>query len=189
MIEALLILAGVLAGSGVGLAVGVKLRGLIPLRAPSNRVRLENARADAEIDVARAKADLEAAQARAGVERVELEQTYSRAVAALEVSKIQGFEARAADDVDVLLRARRSDMGLSQRQVAQMCRMRPQRVSAIENGESPTHAELAALALALHLELIPARLARKVPVEAAPFLRGLPASSVDGEAVEEAADA
>lgn len=176
----------VVGAGGCGVVAGLKLRGLIPLRAPSNRVRLENARTDALIEQERAEAELKAGQARAALERVSLEQDYSRAVASLEVSKIDGFQARASDDVDVLLRVARADRQMSQRELGQRTRIRPSRISAIENGSSPTHDELVALAETLHLDLVPARLARKVPVEAAPFLRGLPEASIEAPFREEA---
>jgi hypothetical protein len=57
------VILSLLVGAGGGTAFGLKLRGWIPLRAPSNSVRLANAKTDteiAELYVERRKHELEA---------------------------------------------------------------------------------------------------------------------------------
>lgn len=163
-------LAGVFVSGGVGgVLVGFHFRGFIPLRSPSNNVRLSNAKTDAEIEAARAEAELASARARSELESIELESTYRRAKARVETSKIESLGAVPGDDADVLLRVRRGEKGWTQKELGQRTRISPARISALENGASPTLSELTTLADQLDLALVPARLARSglLAIEAA----------------------
>lgn len=179
--ELILVVAGVAGSGGAGIVLGFHLRGFIPLRAPSNRVRLDNAKTDAQIEAERTKGELESARARAEIERIELETGYTRAVAAVETSRVEGLADAFGDDADVLIRARRTELGWSQKELGRRTRLRPVRISLLENGASPTMDELKVLAAELDLQLVPARLAR---AQQPYFARQLPAAVLDTTAEE-----
>lgn len=171
-----------LSSAGAGGVLGFHVRGLIPVRAPSNRVRLENAKTDAQIEAERSKAQLESARSIAEMERLDLETNYTRARARLETSKVEVLANPAGDDVDILIRARRSELGWTQKDLGNRTGLRPVRISALENGASPTVDELRKIADATDLEFVPARLARTPSSNGdAPFARALslPAASID----------
>lgn len=170
MIELVLIAVAVLgfpSGLALGAWSGVKLRGFLPLRSPSNKVRIENAEADVKIAESRVgvlAADREAEQIRINIEadhikgKIALEQTTLEA----ENQRLQLETSKAKPEVSIgeAIRQRRAEVSMTQQELSRHTRIPVRRISMIENGEQSSIADIAAIAYAVDLVLLPPKIAR-----------------------------
>lgn len=166
---ALLVLA---AAFGFGLAVGVRVRGLVPLRAPSNNVRVGNAKADVELasaTLARRRIEREIAQ-----EEMELEGDQVKGAAALAELRaasegqrlaLERSTAKPESIVADVLTTRRAELLFTFTRLEAILRdcgsgITRKRLAEIEAGDGATDRELRLLARELDLDYQPPRLSR-----------------------------
>lgn len=150
-------------GAGVlAFCLGMRVRGLIPLRSPSNAVRLENAETDKESVVIRATTDKELAEILRDQRRAELETELIEVRARQVINEAAGVAA-TDDDVGTLIATCRGRAKLSQRSVMVGTGITIRRLSEIEHGQEATLAELQRLSRYLGLEFVPATL--RVPLD------------------------
>jgi transcriptional regulator with XRE-family HTH domain len=165
------------AASVVGGVAGWRIRGFIPVRSPSNKVRIADARTDLELrDIGLRRRELDL--------REDIMATQAEGIVR-HLSTANGEAILADDDLTLLLRTVRGRRGLTQKALAGLCwqtavdgtveaRHRlggnsgPKRISEIEHGDSPTVDELRVLATALGLRYVPPGL--RDPEASAPVL-------------------
>lgn len=156
-----------LAAFPAGIYAGTKLRGHIPLRMPSNSVRIGDAKSDVEI----ARARLERQKVEREIEQEQMELDADRIKGHAAIAQLQStlgaetLQLEAAKDKPEIvpadaIRTRRAELGLTQKHVAEYADISLKRLADVEAGNGGTDAELRKLAYELDLEYVPARVLR-----------------------------
>lgn len=179
MIEAILVALGVGALSfPAGMAVGAKVRGLIPLRSPSNRVRMADAAADVEVS-------------RHWLERREIERKIAQEEINMESDRIQGHQAIAlleSNSAATLLqleaakerpesvpaevvKTRRAELKISQERLRELTGLPRNRITELEAGNGGTDYEYRTICAELDLEYVPLLVARPDREPSLPYVK------------------